>query len=357
MADQCVYVEEGHGQTGTVEVRAETVVEGLDVPWGIGFLPDGSMLITERAGRIRLVKDGRLVQDPVASMDDSETSEGGLLGILVHPEFSANRQFFIYRTIHPEQGDLINRVERWILSEDHLTARRDIVVLDNIPAARYHNGGRMRFGPDGKLYVGTGDTRQPNLAQDPESLAGKLLRINLDGSIPEDNPFPGSPVYLLGIRNTQGFDWPNDSTIWLTDHGPSGELGRSGHDEVNITSAGDNLGWPTIYGCERGEGMVSPSITWARSNPPGGAIIYTGNAISEWTGSLIIGVLGWKHLQRIDLDDNGNVDVNEVYFRDEYGRFRDVVMGPDSDLYVTTSNCDGRGSCPPEGDKVLRIVQ
>ena len=357
MAAACMLVEDGYGPDGSTEVRVETVAAGLEVPWGLAFLPNGDILVTERPGRLRLVRDGRLAREPLAVMDDSDTAEGGLLGIALHPDFATNGMFFLYRTVHPNDDDPLNRVERWQLTENGTAATRFGILLDNIPAATYHNGGRLRIGPDGMLYVGTGDARDPNLSQDPESLAGKLLRIDPDGSIPDDNPIPGSPVYLLGIRNTQGFDWPNDSTIWLTDHGPSGEMLRRDHDEVNVARAGDNLGWPTIYGCESSTGMVSPSITWADATPPGGAAVYTGDAIPEWQGSLLIGILGSRHLQRVALDASGSVTHHEVYFRNELGRLRDVVMGPDGHLYLTTSNCDGRGDCPADGDKVFRIVR
>lgn len=356
IAASCTLVEDGHGPDGIAGVRAEVVVSGLEVPWGLAFLPDGDMLVTERRGRLRLVRGGQLVREPVAVMDDSDTAEGGLLGLALHPDFGANREFFLYRTVQEGRGAPVNRVERWRLSEVGARATHVGVLLDDIPAATFHDGGRIRIGPDGMLYVGTGDARTPDLAQDPTSLAGKLLRIHPDGSIPQDNPIPGSPVYLLGIRNAQGFDWPNDSTIWLADHGPSGEMLRRGHDEVSVARAGDNLGWPGIYGCESSEGMVSPSITWANATPPGGAAIYTGSAIPAWKGSLLIGTLGSTHLQRVALDSNGSMTHHEVYFRNELGRLRDVVIGPDGHLYVTTSNCDGRGSCPADGDKILRIV-
>ncbi len=356
-ASNCLDVDEGHGPSGLVDVSAEIVVTGLEVPWGLAFLPDGDMLVTERVGRLRLVRGGELVREPVAVMDDSDTAEGGLLGIALHPEFETNREFFLYRTVHPDRGSPRNRVERWRMNENGVEAAPVGVLLDNIPAATFHNGGRVGIGPDGMLYVGTGDARDPDNAQDPESLAGKLLRIRPDGSIPDDNPIPGSPIYLQGIRNLQAFAWPNDSTLWLADHGPSGELGRRGHDEVSVARAGDNLGWPSIYGCEGSPGLISPSITWSNATPPGGAAIYTGDAIPEWTGSLLIGTLGSSHLQRVVLDSSQSVAQHDVYFRHILGRIRDVVMGPDGHVYITTSNCDGRGSCPNDGDRIMRIVR
>ncbi len=348
----CMLVEEGFGPTGTIDVRAEEVASGLEVPWGIAFLPDGGMLVTERTGSIRMIRDGQLADEPVASVEASVSGEGGLLGIAVHPDFAANRFFYLYYTTSTG-----NQVERWRLSDDGSSASADRLIFGDIPSARFHNGGRLRFGPDGMLYIGTGDAGNPDSAQDSGSPAGKLLRVTPDGDVPDDNPFSESPVYVMGIRNTQGFDWPDERTLWLTDHGPSGEMGRQGHDEVNIARAGSNLGWPTSYGCDTASGMAAPALTWEEAVPPGGAAIYRGDAIPEWQDDLIVGTLGSRHLHHITLDD-GRVERHAVYLRgdepDGYGRLREVIMGPDG-LYVTTSNCDGRGTCPSDGDKILRI--
>jgi len=210
------------------------------------------------------------------------------------------------------------------------------------------------------LYIGTGDGRSPDRSQDKADLAGKILRVTPDGDVPGDNPFPGNPVYILGIRNTQGFDWFDGGTMVITDHGPSGEyLGREGHDEVNVARAGDNLGWPTKWSCEEADGFVAPSITWREALPPGGAALYRGTAIPEWTGALAIGALRSEHLQIVhfDSEDRRRVTGHEVYLAGAHGRLRDVVMGPDGHLYVTTSNCDGRGTCGAAKDAILRIVR
>lgn len=357
-AQDCMLVEEGFGPEGSESVQAEVVVDGLEVPWGIAFIDGSDMLVTERPGRIRLVEDGALADEPVATIEAAAGGEGGLLGIAAHPDFAANRFFYVYYTTE-QDGAPVNRVERWTLADDRQSASRDRVILDDIPASRFHNGGRLRFGPDGMLYIGTGDAQQPELSQDRGSLAGKLLRVTPEGEVPPDNPFPDSPVYLTGIRNTQGFAWPDDTTVWLADHGPSGEMGRTGHDEVNVAAAGDNLGWPPIYGCETNEGMVTPSLTWDEAVPPGGAAISRGQAIPDWQGDLILGTLGSRHLHRVALDGE-RVAEHAVYLQgdppDGYGRLREVIVGPDDALYVTTSNCDGRGTCPPEGDMILRIT-
>lgn len=359
-SNECSLVESGFGSPGTVKIRVEEVVNGLEAPWGIAFLPNDDLLVTERSGRIRIVKNGQLQPTPLTEVPATDEGEGGLLGIALHPNFADNRWFYVYYTTL-KGGSPVNRVVRWQMAEDGQSASIDRVIIDDIPVAQYHNGGRIRFGSDGMLYVGTGDARQPSVSQDPKNLAGKILRLTPDGEIPTDNPFPGNPAYILGIRNTQGFDWLDASTMWVTDHGPSGELGLRGLDEVNIAKAGDNLGWSEISGCNGKAGLIRPLLTWRSATPPGGAAVYTGTAIPEWQGSLMIGTLGSTHLQRVAIAPSGQLLLHEGYLQGEapegYGRLREVIMGNDNELYVTTSNCDGRGDCPPEGDKILRITR
>ncbi len=353
----CTLVDQGFGPQGKVNVRFEEVVTGLEVPWGIAFLPNGGMLVTERPGRVRLVRNGKLLPKPVATIKVTDSGEGGLLGIAAHPNFTQNRLFYLYYTSDRGRSQ-VNQVERWRLSPDGLSASRDRIIIDDIPVALYHTGGRLRFGPDGMLYIGTGDARSPETSQNVDSLAGKILRLTPDGQVPKDNPFPGNPAFITGIRNTQGFDWADKSMLWVTDHGPSGELGRTGEDKVSVAKAGDNLGWPTLQTCESKKGLVTPSLVWREAVPPGGAAIYTGIAIPEWKGSLMIATLGSRHLHRVAFDPKSpnQVQVHEVYLRGE-GRLREAIMAPDGELYVTTSNCDGRGSCPPQQDKILRITR
>jgi aldose sugar dehydrogenase len=354
----CTFVTQDFGSNGKVNVRFEEVVTGLEVPWGIAFLPNGDMLVTERSGRVRLVRNNKLIPKPVATIDVTSSGEDGLLGIAVHPNFASNRFFYVYYTAD-RNGSQVNRVERWRLSQNGLSAKSDRVIIDNIPVAQYHNGGRIRFGPDGMLYIGTGDARNPKLSQNVNSLAGKILRLTPDGQIPKNNPFPNNPAFIIGIRNTQGFDWLDYSTLAVTDHGPSGELGRSGEDKVSVASAGDNLGWPTIKNCGSERGLNTPSIVWQEALPPGGATIYRGNSIPEWKDSLIIATLRSQHVQRIVFDPQspGQVRLNEVYLQGDEGRLREAIVSPNGELYITTSNCDGRGTCPPKKDKILRIVQ
>ncbi len=357
---ECQRVARGYGDPGEVDVDVQIVAQGLDVPWSIGWLPGGDLIVTERDGallRIDPAAPGDRIE--LARVPVNEAGEGGLLGLALHPDFAANRWIYLYYTARGPA----NRVERWTLAEDGQSAEADRIILDDIPARQYHNGGRLRFGPDGHLYVGTGDAGSPDTSQDTDSLAGKILRITDEGAIPDDNPLPGSATWLYGIRNTQGFDWLPDGRMVVTDHGPSGiptEGGRTGHDEITIAAPGDNLGWPDIYACETAPDMLAPAMTWANAMPPGGAAIYTGDAIPEWRGDTFIGVLGFGddigHLHRIRFDANGDVVTSETYLRGDYGRLRDVVMGPDGDLYVTSSGCDGRGSCGA-GDVILRVTR
>jgi glucose/arabinose dehydrogenase len=334
-------------------------VTGLEVPWGLAFLPNGDILVTERPGRIRLVAGGVLQPQSIATLQVGETGEGGLLGIALHPNFASNRYFYVYYTT-TKNGSGVNRVQRYIISNDRTSATPDKVLIDDIPSGTFHDGGRIKFGPDGYLYIGTGDAVNAPLAQDPSSPNGKILRLTPDGDIPSDNPQSGKPWFVGGIRNLEAFDWADFATIILADHGPSGEYqGRTGGDKVSFARRGDNLGWPTIWHCESKAGLVSPILTWNTATPPGGGAIYKGNKIPEWTGSFIVGTLGSKHLHRVAFNSSG-VTTHEVYLSGNppngYGRLRDVVSGPDGYLYVTTSNCDSRGSCPADKDYILRIV-
>lgn len=365
----CMLVPPAMDPAGSVPIRVETVVTGLEVPWSLAFLPGGDLLVTERQGRVRLVTQGMLVARPVVDIDVVNDGESGLLGLALSPRFEEDRFFYVYGTFQspsPEPGKppvRENRVLRYRLSPDHVSAVLDKVIFDHIPAAPFHDGGRLRFGPDGMLYAGTGDAREPRRAQDLGSPNGKLLRLLPDGGVPPDNPFPRNPAFLTGIRNTEAFDWLDPETLVVADHGPSGELGRKGHDEVSTARKGQDLGWPAIYGCETKKRQVTPFLSWEDATPPGGAAVYTGTKIPEWRGSVLVGTLKSKHLHRVVLNVKPphQLILHEAYLSGDppagYGRLRDVVMGPDGDLYVTTSNCDGRGVCPADKDRVLRITR
>ena len=372
----CQLVQGDPGPPGEVQLHVEVIAEGLEIPWGLAILPSGDLLVTERPGRVRLIQGGEIVPEPVLEFGvsmppplygiDLLGSEGGLLGVLLHPEFAANRLFYLFYNIDNEDGVQIGRIERYALSGDGRSAAFDRVILDDLPAGLHHQGGRMRLGPDGMLYVGVG-AYEPQDAQNPDTLAGKLLRMDLEGGIPADNPDPGSYIFASGIRNTQGYDWFDDQHIVMIEHGPSGiELDMPdlrGYDEVNVVTAGDNLGWPHIWGCDAQEGLVSPALTWEDPVPPTGGMFYRGGLIPEWTGSFLFTTVGLsdrpggRHLHRVvfDRDDPYTVLAHEVYLKDAYGRLRTIVSDARGRLYVMTSNCDNRGECPPEGDLILRI--
>ncbi len=336
----CLLVKgDSFGPPGAVPVRAETIASGLEVPWSFAFLPGGDVLVSERPGRVRLLRNGKLLEKPVLTVEHGESSEGGLLGIAVN-----GSELFLYLTAPGPRNEL----QRWTLAPDHFSARFDKVVLSGIAASRYHDGGRIRFGPDGLLYVGTGDATQRARSQDGQSLNGKLLQIAKDGT---------ARIWASGVRNTEAFDWLDSSTLALADHGPSGEMGRYAHDEVNVVHQGDNLGWPDIYGCETKPGMVTPLLTFdAHSAPPGGLAVYRGSAIPEWKGSILVATLASEHLHRVVISE-GSVRLHEVYFLNKFGRLREIAMTPSGELWMTTSNCDGRGECGREKDRILRIVR
>lgn len=358
-APGCELVQDGQGPAGAVPVRVETVVSGLEVPWALAFLPGGDVLVTERPGRLRLIRGGVLQPQPVASVGVVTGGEGGLLGVALDPRFAENRRLYLYATVD-DGGRTVNQVSRWVLAPDGRTATRERVIVDGIAGASFHDGGRLRFGPDGMLYVGTGDATVPDRSRDRASWNGKILRVTPDGAAPADNPFPGSPVFLMGVRNVQAFDWLDPRTLVVADHGPSGELGRRGQDEITVARAGDDLGWPAVSGCDASPGTATPVLSWRQAVPPGGGSLYRGDGVPAWKGSFLVGVLGARQLHRVQLGPDGRLLGHEVYLPADppagLGRVREVAQGPDGAVWVTTSNCDGRGTCPPGKDVVARIV-
>jgi glucose/arabinose dehydrogenase len=339
-------------------VTPEDFITNLDVPWEMAFAPDGRIFLTERPGRIRIIKDGQLQSEPWMSLDVAATGEGGLLGLALDPEFSANHYVYVAYTYRSAQGILQNRLVR--LREDLSTGKgvTDRVLLDGAAGNSIHDGGRVKFGPDGKLYWTVGEAGNPQLAQDLTSLNGKILRINSDGTIPTDNPFPGSPVYSYGHRNPEGLAWQADTgRFYATEHGPSGGVGGTGQDEINYIEPGKNYGWPVIHGDQTHDGMVTAVIqsgeseTWA----PSGATFVTGG---PWDGSLLFAGLRGETLYLLALDKNDprKVITFKKYLAGQFGRMRDVVQGPDGTLYILTNNRDGRGSPRQGDDRILKLT-
>lgn len=305
------------------------VANNLNIPWDMVFLPDESILLTERSGRIVHINGDidHFVIDEVW-----HTGEGGLLGIELHPDFANNRYLYIYLT-HDSDAGRTNSVVKYTFSEEGLSDR--LVVLDSIPGNMFHNGGRLSFGPDDMLYITTGDALEPSLAQDTDSLAGKILRVTDEGEIPTDNPF-GNEVYSYGHRNPQGLAWDDDESLWATEHGDGAR------DELNLIEAGFNYGWPEIEGMQEASNMQTPVMysgdeyTWA----PSGATYHDGR--------IFFAGLRGNAIYEIDLDESSI----RSHFKEEYGRFRFVKKGPDGYLYAATNNTDGRGS-PDDGDDIL----
>ncbi len=334
--------------------RVETVATGLEVPWGLAFVDERTILVTERQGRVRVVEGGRLRAEPAAEIDVAAVGEGGLLGIALHPDFPAERLVFVYYTA--SDG---NRVSRFRLGES-LEFRGERVLLDGIPASAVHDGGKIAFGPDDLLYVSTGDAGDAELAADRRSLAGKILRIAADGSVPEDNPFAGSPVFSYGHRNPQGFDWDAEGRLYASEHGPSGEGGLCCHDELNRVEAGEFYGWPFRAGettLLRGSPPQQPIAPIAESGEETWAP--AGVAVDEPEGgerSLLVANLAGEQLLRFPLANSGRLAEPEMVLSG-LGRLRAAELGPDGCLYLTTSNRDGRGN-PREGDdRILRACR
>ena len=334
-------------------VKVETVAENLNIPWSIDWLSDNTIIFSERNGNLRIIQDGKLIQEPLLSLSVGGV-EGGLLGIAVDPNFEENNYIYLYFTYN-EFLSTTNKLVRYQLVDEIVT--EDKILLDGIPGGPFHDGGRIKFGHDGKLYVTTGEAGDPKLSQDLNSLGGKILRINSDGTIPKDNPWINSPIYSIGHRNPQGIDWDKSGNLIATEHGPSGWRGVA-HDEVNLIIPGMNYGWPDIIGGEIAEGLQSPILhsgddTWA----PSGAEFYYGDKIPGWFGKFFVATLRGTHLHMIDFDMQNNVILShEKLFENEFGRLRDVKTGPDGYLYILTSNKDGRGFPNPNDDKILRII-
>lgn len=319
----------------------QVVAENLSVPWDLVFLPDGDMLVTERVGRVVRVGSDTQVSQQIEGVAD--LGEGGLLGIVLHPQFTANYWVYLYFTTQTTSG-LENRVVRYEYDGSKLVNGQAIIT--GIPASQNHDGGKMAFGPDGYLYVSTGDASNPQLAQDTTSLAGKILRLTADGQPAPENPFQNE-VYSYGHRNPQGIAWDDRQKLWSTEHGPSGF--QTGNDELNLIVAGGNYGWPTIKGQQTQEGMITPVIESGKSET------WAPAAAAYYQGSIFFTGLRGESLYQAKIDGDQQVSDVQAHLKGEFGRLRALKIGPDGYFYISTSNTDGRGDENKGDDKIIKI--
>jgi glucose/arabinose dehydrogenase len=314
-----------------------TLATGLQVPWGVAFLADGSALVAERpTGQVvRVETDGGTT--PVGTVPGvADQGEGGLLGLAVQPGSKSDVTVFAYLT--STAGD--NRVVKMTFDGTRL-GDKATPVLTGIPSGRIHNGGMLRIGPDDKLWIGTGEGGQTSRAQDRAGLGGKILRVNLNGSIPDDNPFDDSPVYSLGHRNVQGLDFDSTGQPWAI------EFGQNTWDELNRIVPGGNYGWPEVEGKEARKGFIEPLVQWAtdEASPSGMTIV---------DDVAYIGGLKGQRLWQVPLNGK-TTGTPKAYLKGEFGRIRNVAAAPDGTLWITTSNRDGRGDPRSGDDKVVQL--
>lgn len=309
----------------------ETFADGLAAPWSIVFAGD-SVLVSERdSGRIVEIAPDGSTRDVATIGGVQHGGEGGLLGLALH-----NSSLYVYSTA--ADG---NRVERYLLrgGSGSWSLSEPTTVIDGLPAANVHNAGRIAFGPDGKLYVPVGDAGDRPAAQDPDALNGKILRLEPDGSVPDDNPTPGSPVYSLGHRNVQGLAWDEQGRLFAS------EFGQNTWDELNIIEPGGNYGWPVVEGRAGRDGYVDPIAQWQtrQASPSGIAII---------DGVVVIANLRGQVLRAVSADEPTRTADR---YAGEYGRLRDVTIGPDGAIWILTNNTDGRGDPRRDDDRILRV--
>jgi len=324
---------------GPVQVETSVVATGLEAPWGLVFTPNGEALVTERDSSRLLSVDSSGNVEEIQRLPENGTGEGGLLGLALSPNYENDGYVYVYYTTDED-----NRVARMREGEDPEP------VLTGIPVLTYHNGGRIAFGPDGYLYVGTGDAGDTSTSQNLNSLGGKILRVTPTGDVPSDNPFSGSPVYSYGHRNVQGLAWDEAGRLYAS------EFGQNRYDEANIIEPGGNYGWPEVEGEGGDPNYIDPISTWTTDEAsPSGVEILKGGAIPQWEGDFFMAALRGQRLYRLDLDESGAVVGQEELLQGEAGRLRHVAQAPDGSLWILTSNRDGRGNPIPDDDRILRL--
>ena len=319
------------------------LAENLDKPRAITISGD-RIFVTEQDGLIRVIQDGTLLDSPLATFRSANVFDGGLLGIALHPDFSNNHYIYVFLT-YDENGNLWNKILRIIESENKLKDAE--TIFDKIPGSSFTNGGFIKFGPDEKLYVGTGTiSDSSHLPQELDSLSGKILRLNDDGTIPNDNPFSDSPVYSLGHRNPQGMTWDDNGNLFVAEFGPEK------NDEINLIQAGKNYGWPEQQ-CSGDDNFENAILCYDPSIEPGGILFYSGDKL-DFESPFIMASMRAANLYQLDFDEGLS---SQKSILSGIGRVRDVIQGPDGSLYVITSNTDGKGFPDRMDDKLLRILK
>jgi glucose/arabinose dehydrogenase len=316
----------------------------LEQPWALDFADD-RIFITEKVGKIRVVKSDIMLDEPLATLRVANIFDGGLLGIAVHPNFTNNHFLYVYYT-YEENGKLWNKILKITEFEDKL--KDASTIFDKIPGSKFNNGGVIKFGPDMKLYVATGaGSESSHDSQNLNSLAGKILRLNDDGSIPSDNPFPNSPVFSYGHSNPRGMTWDTSGSLYVT------ELGPSKNDEINLVVSGKNYGWPDQQ-CTGDAKFVNAIFCYDPAIEPGGIVYYLGDKL-DFKNDLIMASMKPENLDRLKIN-GGKVEYQKTILSG-LGRIRDVNVGPDGYAYIITSNTDGRAFPDNSDDKLVRILR
>ena len=354
----CDSATAGDPQAPNVELAADVVATGLDTVWELAWGPDGFIWITERGGRISRLDPQSGTVTLAGQVAVSEIGEGGLMGLAFHPDFASQPWIYAAHT-YSAPGGTRNRVVR--MRFDGTALATPEVLLADIPGSSIHNGSRLAVGPDRLLYITTGDASDASIAQNRDALAGKILRLTLDGQPAPGNPF-GTRTYTWGHRNPQGMVFTPDGSLYISEHGPSD------NDEVNRIEAGRNYGWPAVHGrCDGDIGMTEtsfcasndvaePMATWTPTIAPAGLAYYDAALIPAFRRSLLLATLKDATLYRLGLSADGrSVQSTEKFFVREFGRLRAVLVAPDGSIYLGTSNRDGRGTPMPSDDRILRI--